>query len=79
MLATIAVGGFPAYCHDVCAGRASLVASATELVVAFVMGLADPSNMPLHGLMDIRLAGIILAVPSAFSWVRSEQPMQAVR
>ena len=43
-----------------CAAPA-LVASATELVLAFVMGLGGSINYALHGLEDIRLALILLA------------------
>lgn len=62
LAATIAVGGFlgvPAMMYVL--GAPSLMASATELVVAFVMGLGGSFKFALHGLVDIRLAGIILA------------------
>jgi uncharacterized protein len=62
LAATIAVGGFlgvPAMMYVL--GAPSLMASATELVVAFVMGLGGSFKYALHGLVDIRLAGIILA------------------
>jgi hypothetical protein len=36
------------------------MASATELVIAFVMGLGGSFKFALHGLVDIRLAMIIL-------------------
>ena len=42
-------------------GATSLVASATELVIAFVMGLAGSINWAMHGMVDIRLTLIILA------------------
>ena len=41
-------------------GAASLVASATELVIAFLMGLAGTVNWAMHGMVDIRLVLIIL-------------------
>ncbi len=62
LAATIAVGGFigvPAV-HYVL-GAPSLMASATELVVAFVMGLGGTIKFAWSGLVDIRLAMIILA------------------
>lgn len=62
LAATIAVGGFigvPAM-HYVL-GAPALVASATELVVAFVMGLGGTIKYAWGGLVDIRLAMIILA------------------
>jgi hypothetical protein len=37
------------------------MASATELVIAFVMGLGGSFKYALHGMVDIRLAMIILA------------------
>src|SRR5512140_1994204 len=61
MAATIAVGGFigvPAMIYVL--GAPSLMASATELVIAFVMGLGGTFKYALHGLVDIRLAMIIL-------------------
>ena len=42
-------------------GAPSLMASATELVIAFVMGLGGSLKYAMHGLVDIRLAMIILA------------------
>jgi uncharacterized membrane protein YfcA len=42
-------------------GAPSLMASATELVIAFVMGLGGSLKYALHGMVDIRLAMIILA------------------
>src|SRR5512142_1124520 len=62
LAATIAVGGFigvPAMIYVL--GAPSLMASATELVIAFVMGLGGSLKYALHGLVDIRLAMIILA------------------
>src|SRR3990170_381047 len=62
LAATIAVGGFigvPAMIYVL--GAPSLMASATELVIAFVMGLGGSFKFALHGLVDIRLAMIILA------------------
>ncbi|MFQ5938276.1 MAG: TSUP family transporter, partial [Acidiferrobacterales bacterium] len=62
LAATIAVGGFigvPAM-HYVL-GAPSLMSSATELVVAFVMGLGGTIKYAWSGLVDIRLAMIILA------------------
>ncbi len=62
LAATIAVGGFigvPAMIYVL--GAPSLMASATELVIAFVMGLGGSFKYALSGLVDIRLALIILA------------------
>lgn len=62
LAATIAVGGFigvPAM-HYVL-GAPALMASATELVVAFVMGLGGTIKYAWNGLVDIRLAMLILA------------------
>src|SRR5512134_514428 len=62
LAATIAVGGFigvPAMIYVL--GAPSLMASATELVIAFVMGLGGSFKYALHGMVDIRLAMIILA------------------
>lgn len=62
LAATIAVGGFigvPGMVYLL--GASSLVASASELVVAFVMGLGGTIKYSLHGLVDIRLAMILLA------------------
>ncbi|MFY9317859.1 MAG: sulfite exporter TauE/SafE family protein [Burkholderiales bacterium] len=61
LASTIAVGGFvgvPGMMYVL--GASSLVASATELVVAFVMGLAGTFKFALGGLVDIRLAMLIL-------------------
>jgi uncharacterized membrane protein YfcA len=62
MAATIAVGGFvgvPSLMYVL--GAPSLMASATELVVAFVMGLGGSFKYALHGFVDFRLTAIILA------------------
>jgi uncharacterized membrane protein YfcA len=62
LAATIAVGGFigvPGMIYVL--GASSLVASATELVIAFVMGLGGTIFFAMHGLVDIRLALILLA------------------
>ncbi|HET9404748.1 MAG TPA: sulfite exporter TauE/SafE family protein [Burkholderiales bacterium] len=58
----IAVGGFigvPGMMYVL--GAPGLVASATELVIAFVMGFGGTIKYSLHGLVDIRLALILLA------------------
>ncbi|NJN39889.1 MAG: sulfite exporter TauE/SafE family protein, partial [Gammaproteobacteria bacterium] len=62
LAATIAVGGFIGVpgMHYVL-GATSLMASATELVIAFVMGLGGTIKFAWSGLVDIRLAMIILA------------------
>ena len=62
LAATIAVGGFigvPSMMYVL--GAPGLIASATELVIAFVMGVGGTFKYALHGLVDIRLALIILA------------------
>jgi uncharacterized membrane protein YfcA len=62
LAATIAVGGFigvPSLIYVL--GAPSLMASATELVIAFVMGLGGSFKYAMHGLVDVRLALIILA------------------
>jgi uncharacterized membrane protein YfcA len=62
LAATIAVGGFvgvPGMIYVI--GATSLVSSATELVVAFIMGLGGTVNWAYHGMVDIRLTLIILA------------------
>jgi uncharacterized membrane protein YfcA len=62
LAATIAVGGFigvPSMIYVL--GAPSLMASATELVVAFVMGLGGSFKYALHGFVDFRLTAIILA------------------
>jgi uncharacterized membrane protein YfcA len=61
LAATIAVGGFigvPSLIYIL--GAPSLMGSATELVVAFVMGLGGSFKYALHGFVDIRLTLIIL-------------------
>jgi uncharacterized membrane protein YfcA len=62
LAATIAVGGFigvPGMIYVL--GASSFIASATELVIAFVMGLGGSINWAMHGMVDIRLTLIILA------------------
>ena len=62
LAATIAVGGFigvPAMIYLL--GAPSIMASATELVVAFVMGMGGTIKYASSGLVDIRLALILLA------------------
>lgn len=62
LAATIAVGGFigvPSMIYVL--GAPSLMASATELVTAFVMGMGGSLKYAMSGLVDIRLALIILA------------------
>lgn len=62
LAATIAVGGFigvPSMIYVL--GAPSLMASATELVIAFVMGMGGSFKYALHGFVDIRLSMIILA------------------
>jgi uncharacterized membrane protein YfcA len=62
LAATIAVGGFigvPGMIYVI--GASSIIASATELVIAFVMGFGGSVNWALHGMIDIRLVLIILA------------------
>ena len=62
LAATIAVGGFigvPGMIYVM--GVSGLVASATELVIAFVMGFGGTINWAMHGMVDIRLTLIILA------------------
>lgn len=62
LAATIAVGGFigvPGMIYVM--GASSLIASATELVIAFVMGFGGSINWAMHGMVDIRLTLIILA------------------
>ncbi|MEK6245636.1 MAG: sulfite exporter TauE/SafE family protein, partial [Pseudomonadota bacterium] len=61
LASTIAVGGFvgvPGMIYLL--GATSLVASATELVIAFVMGLAGTLKYAMGGFVDIRLAMLIL-------------------
>ena len=62
LAATIAVGGFigvPGMIYVV--GAPGLLASATELVIAFLMGLGGSIKWALNGMIDIRLTLIILA------------------
>jgi uncharacterized membrane protein YfcA len=62
LAATIAVGGFigvPGMIYIV--GVPALVASATELVVAFMMGLSGTVTWALGGFVDIRMTLLILA------------------
>ena len=62
LAATIAVGGFigvPGMIYVV--GASAIVASATELVIAFVMGMWGSIQWGLSGLIDIRLTLLILA------------------
>jgi uncharacterized membrane protein YfcA len=62
LAATIAVGGFigvPGMIYVL--GASSLVASATELVIAFVMGFGGTIKWAMMGQVDIRLTLIILA------------------
>ena len=62
LAATIAVGGFvgvPGLIYVI--GVPGLIASGTELVTAFVMGLCGSVNWAMHGMIDIRLVFIILA------------------
>lgn len=62
LAATIAVGGFigvPAMIYVL--GAPALMASATELVIAFIMGLGGTTLYALDGVVDIRLAMLILA------------------
>lgn len=61
LAATIAVGGFigvPGMIYVI--GAPSLVASATELVIAFVMGLSGTLNWALSGFVDLRMTLLIL-------------------
>jgi hypothetical protein len=62
LASTIAVGGFigvPAMIYIL--GAPALMASATELVIAFVMGIGGTILYALEGAVDVRLAMIILA------------------
>jgi uncharacterized protein len=62
LAATIAVGGFigvPGMIYIL--GVPGVMASATELVIAFVMGLGGTIKYAWSGLVDIRLALVILA------------------
>ncbi|MHB1361736.1 MAG: sulfite exporter TauE/SafE family protein [Thermoleophilia bacterium] len=62
LAATIAVGGFigvPGMIYVV--GASAMVASATELLIAFVMGMWGSVEWALAGLIDIRMTLLILA------------------
>jgi uncharacterized membrane protein YfcA len=62
LAATIAVGGFigvPGMIYVV--GASAMVASATELVVAFIMGAWGSIQWGMAGLIDIRMTLLILA------------------
>jgi hypothetical protein len=62
LAATIAVGGFigvPGMIYVV--GASAMVASATELLIAFVMGMVGSVEWAMSGLIDIRLTLLILA------------------
>lgn len=62
LVATVAVGGFigvPAIIYVL--GVPAIAASATELVIAFIMGLSGSLLYALEGYVDIRIAMIILA------------------
>jgi hypothetical protein len=62
LAATIAVGGFigvPGMIYVL--GVPAIVASATELVIAFIMGLTGTLTWALGGFVDIRMALLILA------------------
>ena len=62
LAATIAVGGFagvPGMMYII--GMTSVAATATELVLAFIMGLGGTLVWAWYGMVDIRLALIILA------------------
>lgn len=62
LAATIAVGGFvgvPGMIYVI--GASGLIASASELVIAFLMGLGGTVKWAMHGMVDIRLTLIILA------------------
>lgn len=62
LAATIAVGGFigvPGMIYVI--GASAIVASATELIIAFVMGFWGSIQWALSGLVDIRLTLLILS------------------
>jgi len=62
LAATIAVGGFigvPGMIYVI--GASAMVASATELIIAFVMGFWGSAQWGLSGLIDIRLTLLILS------------------
>jgi len=62
LAATIAVGGFigvPGMIYVI--GASALIASATELVIAFIMGCYGSIQWAISGLVDIRMTLLILA------------------
>jgi uncharacterized protein len=62
LAATIAVGGFvgvPGMIYVI--GASGLISSASELVIAFLMGLGGTVKWAMAGMVDIRLTLIILA------------------
>ena len=62
LAATIAVGGFvgvPGMIYVI--GASAMIASATELVVAFIMGCYGSAQWAISGLVDIRMTLLILA------------------
>jgi hypothetical protein len=62
LAATIAVGGFigvPGMIYVI--GASAMVASATELLIAFIMGMWGSVQWGISGLVDIRLTLLILA------------------
>ncbi len=62
LAATIAVGGFigvPGMMYVV--GASALIASATELVIAFIMGFTGSVKWGIMGMIDIRMTLLILA------------------
>jgi len=62
LAATIAVGGFigiPAMMYIL--GVPGIMASGTELIIAFVIGIGGTIQYGINGLVDIRLAMILLA------------------
>ncbi|MEW6351522.1 MAG: sulfite exporter TauE/SafE family protein [Thermodesulfobacteriota bacterium] len=62
LAATIAVGGFagvPGMIYVI--GASGLISSASELVIAFIMGFGGTVKWAMNGMVDIRLTLIILA------------------
>jgi len=62
LAATIAVGGFigvPGMIYVI--GASAMIASATELVIAFIMGCYGSIQWAISGLVDIRMTLLILA------------------
>lgn len=62
LAATIAVGGFigvPGMIYVI--GASAMIASATELVIAFIMGFYGSVQWAISGLVDIRMTLLILA------------------